>query len=149
MESEVVKRFWKAENTTLTFYPVDEEQPRLGGKVKASVMGINFQTLTPFMRTYHGVYGEDFITYGTIVSNGADPLNDDETLLKAIDGSMEECTDRHSFRFENDQVWYSRQVNGAHHDAEVEHEIAMTPLQPLIYQTWSETLFYGAGNRNM
>ena len=144
-----MKRFWKAENTSLTFYPIDEEQPRLGGKVKASVMGLNFQTLTPIMQTYHGVYGEDFITYGKLVSDVANPLDDDETLLKAIDGSMDECTDRHSFRFENDQVWYSREVNGEKIDADVEHNIAMTALQPMIYQTWSETMFYGAGNRNM
>lgn len=29
----VLKRFWRYENASITLIPVDEEQPRLGGKV--------------------------------------------------------------------------------------------------------------------
>lgn len=40
MES-AAKRFWKYESTTITFYPLNADEPRLGGKVKASVAGFN------------------------------------------------------------------------------------------------------------
>ena len=41
MES-VAKRFWKYESTTITFYPLNDQEPRLGGKVQAKVMGMDF-----------------------------------------------------------------------------------------------------------
>lgn len=63
MES-TAKRFWRYENTTITFYPLDDQQPRLGGKVEAKVMGLDVCTFTPYMKTYYGVYGEDFVSYG-------------------------------------------------------------------------------------
>jgi hypothetical protein len=67
MES-ALKRFWKYENTTITFYPLNDQEPRLGGKVKAAVIGFNWQTCTPYKKTYYGVYGEDFVTYGEFKS---------------------------------------------------------------------------------
>jgi len=67
MES-VAKRFWKIENTTITFYPVNSDEPRLGGKVQAKVMRLDVCTLTPYSKTYHGVYGEDFVSYGQFKS---------------------------------------------------------------------------------
>ncbi len=60
----VAKRFWKYENTTITFYPLDTNEPRLGGKVQAKVIGLDVRTFMPYQKTYHGVYGEDFVTYG-------------------------------------------------------------------------------------
>ena len=123
MES-IAKRYWKLENTTLTFAPIDQDQPRLGGRVVAKVMGLDIRTLTPYMNTYHGVYGEDFVSYGRLVGT-SNPLDDDNTLLKVIDGSAEhDVIDRHNWRFENNQVTYSRDVNAEHLDSEVEHAIA-------------------------
>ena len=57
-------RFWRVEDTTVTFYPVNTDEPRLGGKVAASVKGFDVSTFTPYTKTYYGVYGEDFVTYG-------------------------------------------------------------------------------------
>jgi hypothetical protein len=57
--------------------------------------------------------------------------------------------DQHNFKFANNTVTYSRQVCGVSNDAEVEHVIPESPLSPHIDQTWSESLFYGIGNKNM
>jgi hypothetical protein len=46
-------------------------------------------------------------------------------------------------------VTYSRQVNAEHKDTDVEHAIEPTTLGQNITQTWSEALFYGAGNAKM
>ena len=57
-------RFWRFEDTTVTFFPLSADEPRLGGKVQASVKGFDVRTFTPYTKTYFGVYGEDFVTYG-------------------------------------------------------------------------------------
>jgi len=41
--------------------PIDDAQPSLGGRVKASVKTMDFRTFTPSIKTYYGAYGEDFI----------------------------------------------------------------------------------------
>jgi len=38
--------------------------------------------------------------------------------------------DKHTFKFENNQVTYKRQVNGQHLDTEVEHAIEESVLTP-------------------
>ena len=43
--------------------PIDDEQPRLGGKVKASIFTFDVRTFTPSFATYFGAYGEDFISF--------------------------------------------------------------------------------------
>ena len=48
----------------MTFYPVNPDEPRLGGKVAANVKGFDVRTFSPYTKTYYGVYGEDFVTYG-------------------------------------------------------------------------------------
>ena len=68
MES-ALGRFWKVEDTTVTFYPVNADEPRLGGKVAASVKGFDVSTFSPYTKTYYGVYGEDFVTYGQFKGN--------------------------------------------------------------------------------
>ena len=106
MES-VAKRFWKYESTTITFYPLNDQEPRLGGKVQAKVLGMDFSTFTPYSKTYHGVYGDDFVSYGTFKSNDS-PRDCDETLLKLFDDADREVTDQHNFKFANNTVTYSR-----------------------------------------
>jgi len=39
-------RFWKYENSTINLIPVDENEPRLGGKVQVRSFVIDFRTLT-------------------------------------------------------------------------------------------------------
>lgn len=57
-------RFWRHESTKLSLTPADPEQPRLGGSVVAKVRGFDVRTFTPFFKTYHGVYSEDYLAYG-------------------------------------------------------------------------------------
>ena len=53
------------------------------------------------------------------------------------------------FKFSDQQVTYSRSVNGEQKDADVNHAIETTQLNQCLGDTWSETLFYGAGNAKM
>jgi hypothetical protein len=57
-------RFWRYENAFVTLYPIDEEQPRLGGKVKVNAFVLDVRTFTPQLKTLYGVYSDDFITFG-------------------------------------------------------------------------------------
>ena len=140
-------RFWRQEQCTIKFQPADESQPRLGGSVQVSVMGFDHTTFMPFRKTYHGIYAEDFVTYGEYKSGV--PENDEE-LLMIMDESTEEVTDMHTFKFtEGGSVTYERKVNGDHHDAEIEHSIEESELSADVGQSWTETLFYGAGNSGM
>ena len=67
-----------------------------------------------------------------------------------VEGDLvEDVKDRHTFRFENDRLYYGRDVNGETNDAEVEHAISESELSPSYAQTWSETMFYGLGNKHM
>jgi len=56
---------------------------------------------------------------------------------------------RTTFRFENNNLFFKREINGEIFDTEVEHEVKEAKLTPLIDQSWSETLFYGLGNKNV
>ena len=147
MES-LAKRFWKFENTQITLHPLDDSDPRQGGRVQARVSGIDVRTLTPYTKTLYGVYGEDFITFGDYGSSDNVRDNDSE-LLKLFDENDSSVVDKHTFKFEKNQVTYQRAVNGEHLDPEVEHSIEETELTPHVEQTWSETLFYGIGNKNI
>ena len=40
-------------------------------------------------------------------------------------------------------------VNAETNDIDVEHAIEQSELTPSVAQTWSETLFYGVGNKDM
>jgi len=57
-------RFWRYEINSITLVPVNPQEPRLGGKVTAKVRGFDFRTFTPYTKSYFGVYGEDFLTFG-------------------------------------------------------------------------------------
>jgi hypothetical protein len=99
-------------------------------------------------RTYQGVYGEDFINFGEFSSGNV--LDNEEALLSVCEGDLvADVLDRHSFRFENDRLYYGRDVNAETNDIDVEHAIEQSELTPSVAQTWSETLFYGVGNKDM
>ena len=147
MES-LAKRFWKCENTQITLFPVNEADPRQGGRVQARVTGLDVRTFTPYSKTMYGVYGEDFLTFGQFKDN-SNVGSDDSALLKLFEDAAEDVVDKHTFKFENNQVTYKREVNGQLVDTEVEHAIEESVLTPHVDQTWSETLFYGLGNKNM
>ena len=99
-------RFWKYSDTRINLIPVDEEQPRLGGRVQATERSFDIRTFTLNSTNYHGVYGEDFITFGQF-SADVDP-EDDAQLLKIMDADSEDVVDRHTFKFADQKVSYSR-----------------------------------------
>ena len=74
-------RLWKIENTKFTLHPLDENDPAGGGKMEGSCFTFNARTFTFHTKTLYGIYGEDFVQYGTFVTEG-DPLNDEEYLLE-------------------------------------------------------------------
>ena len=95
-------------------------------------MGLDVRTMTPYMKTYYGVYGDDFVSYGKFMSS-ENPIEHEETLLKLFeDEEMHEVVDKHTFKFENNQVTYQRQVNEAQLDAELEHAIEESVMTPHI-----------------
>lgn len=145
-----VRRFVRYENAKITLLPLDESQPRLGGKVKVSAFIMDWRTFTPQWKTLYGIYGDDFITFGEFAKASGDPLHNEELLLKVVDeNDTTTVADRVTFKFENNSLHYKREVNPEVKDTEIEHPIPETKLSPLIDQTWSETLFYGLGNKNI
>ena len=140
-------RFWKYSDTRINLQPINEEEPRLGGRVQATQTSFDVRTFTLQNKTYHGVYGEDFLTFGQFAEE-ADPENE-ATLLKIFEEGSEEVVDRHMFKFADQQVTYGRSVNAEYVDADVEHEIETTQLHNNVGDSWSEALFYGVGNSKM
>ena len=78
-------RFWRYENAFISLFPVDVNQPRLGGKVRVKVLAMDFRTFTPSWKTLHGVYSDDFITFGEFKKEAGDPFHDEALLLKIVD----------------------------------------------------------------
>ena len=147
MES-MLGRFWLFADTRINLIPLDESEPRLGGRVLATQTTVDFSTLTLQNKHYHGVYGEDFLTYGEFAED-QNP-EDEATLLKIFDDADQSAVvDRHTFKFDETKVSYSRRVNSEVKDAETEHQIDETPLSQSVGNTWSEVLFYGQGNAKM
>ena len=141
-------RFWKYQDARISLFPLDDQQPRLGGRVQATEYTIDFRTLQPSVTTYFGVYGEDFLTYAQFAES--ENVDDEGTLLKIFEENSDVVLDKHTFKFdENQKVTYSRQVNPSAKDTEIDHQIEETELSPVIRDTWSETLFYGVGNKQM
>ena len=125
MES-LLGRYWMYSDTRINLIPLDDNEPRLGGRVQATQTSFDVQTFTLSNKHYHGVYGEDFLAYGEF-SDDVDP-GSDATLLKLFEDGAEEVVDRHYFKFADQQVTYSRSLNSDVKDTEVEHEIESTPL---------------------
>lgn len=72
-------RFWKYADTRIQLTPLDENEPRMGGRVQATETCFDIRTFTLANKTYHGVYGEDFLAYAEFHSD-ADPESE-ATLL--------------------------------------------------------------------
>ena len=91
-------RFWKYQDTRINLLPVDESQPRLGGRVQATQTTFDIQTFTLSNTHYHGVYGEDFLTFGKF-DDSAD-VDNEATLLQIFEDSSDAVVDRHYFKFD-------------------------------------------------
>ena len=72
-------RFWRYQDTSINLEPLDENQPRLGGRVTANMRTFDVRTLTLGSKQLHGVYGEDFLAFGQF-AEGQD-AEDEATLL--------------------------------------------------------------------
>ncbi len=143
-------RFWRYENGYVTLIPVDETQPGLGGKVKVNAFVLDVRTFTPQLKTLYGVYSDDFITFGEFKKEAGNPLENEEVLLKVCDDQDNSTVvDKVQFRFDSNSLFYSREVNPEVKDTEIEHPVGESKLLPHINQTWSETLFYGLGNKRV
>jgi len=57
-------RFWRYENASISLIPLDETNPQNGGKVQVKAFMMDFQTFTPQIKTFYGVYSDDFIAFG-------------------------------------------------------------------------------------
>ncbi len=143
-------RYWRYENARITLIPVDESQPQLGGKVQVKAFVMDWRTFTPSLKTLYGVYSDDFITFGEFSKDSGNPLDSEETLLKLFDENDQTTVpDKTTFRFQNNALFYKREVNGEVVDTEIEQEVNDSKLHPIVEQSWSETLFYGVGNKRV
>ena len=146
-------RFWRYENAYISLFPVDESQPRLGGKVRVKALTVDWRTFTFKLRTLYGIYSDDFITFGEFdkaTIQGEDPFHNEALLLKVVDEEDRTTVpDRHIFKFENNALHYKREVNSETRDTEIEHPVSEHKLSPLIDQTWSEVFFYGLANKRV
>ena len=143
-------RFWRYENATINLIPVDENEPRLGGKVQVKSFVLDLRTLPVGFKNQYGVYSDDFVTFGTFDKEQGNPLDNEEILLKIVadvSGENSIISDKTTFKFENNQLYFSKEVNEEKSDVEVNHPISETKLDAQVAQSWTETFFYGVGNK--
>jgi len=57
--------------------------------------------------------------------------------------------DKTTFKFDNNAIFFQKEVNSKIADTEVEHEIEETKLEIVHKPTWTEALFYGCGNNTV
>lgn len=146
----LLKRFWLYENTSITLIPVDASEPRLGGKVQARSLVVDFRTLTFGMKNQYGVYSDNFVVFGTFDKDLGSPIENEELLLKVMDNEIHgdsALVDKTSFKFEDNGIYFSKEVNEEKDDVEINHAIEETKLDVLVDESWTEALFYGVGNK--
>ena len=147
-----MQRFWKYEQATINLVPVDEAEPRLGGKVIVSSKSFDFQTLTPAAESLYGIYSDNMLTFGRFDKTAGNPLDDEELLLKLTEdvaGESNPVLDKVTFTFSGNQLTFQKEVNEERLDAEVNHAVEATQLDTVHDETWIEALFYGRGNAAM
>ena len=144
------QRFHKLESARFTLHPLDEEDPRQGGKVTVKSLIFDVRTFTLQMKTLYGIYGDDFIQFGEFQKN-TNPLEDEELLLKITEDveNSDDVLQRSTFRFENDELTYTHDVNHNLLDGDLHHAIPESQLVHSTKRSWSEIFFYGVGNQSM
>ena len=143
-------KYWKIETNRFILHPLNPEDPRQGGKVTVKRLLFDIRSLTFKMRTLHGIYGDDFIQYGEFVGS-SNPLDDEERLLQLteeIEGS-DDIMYKTTFRFENDNLTYTHEINETLVDGETNYAVPEYELMFSPKTSWSEKLFYGVGNKAM
>lgn len=112
----------------------------------------DFRTFTPQITNQHGIYSDDFVTFGTFIKEAGNPLENEEVLLKLVDEHNEHddnIVDKTTFRFEANQLSFTREVNPEISDVEINLEIVQSPLDNVNKDSWTEALFYGLGNKTV
>lgn len=145
-------RYWMYQNATINLIPLDESKPRQGGKVHVKGYSFDFRTLTPQTINQYGIYSDDFVTFGTFSKDAGNPLDNEEVLLKIVDEHNtfnNEVVDKTTFRFDNNEVTFEREVNPELSDTEINHAVGSTRLDVVQNESWTETLFYGIGNKSV
>ena len=152
-QESLVGRYWRYEHSRMSLTPIDAEQPRLGGTVKVQSFVADWRTMTGGFKTQYGVYSDDFITYGTFAKDAGNVADDEASLLRLVEEPNLEDTssilDKTTFRFDNNALSFSREVNSEVCDPEVEHAIPEAPLVPQHTNSWTESMFYGIGNQKV
>ena len=148
--STIAKKFWKIESSRFTLHPLDAEEPRQGGKVTVKSLVFDIRTFTIAMKTLYGIYGDDFIQYGTF-KNDINPLEDEATLLQLTDSieNSDSVAEKITFKFIGDELFFSHEINQSLLDPDTNHQIDESHLLVSTKTSWSEKLFYGLGNQNM
>ena len=69
-----------------------------------------------------GIYGEDFLQYGTFLSEG-DPMNDEKFLLEITNDSSPHIGERISFWYDTDKIHFKVDINPENVNPEICHWI--------------------------
>ena len=120
----------------------------LGGKVKVTSIGVDVRTLTPIYKTQYGIYGDDFLSFGEF-KDGQDPLSNEELLLKLNDDASGDVVEKRTFKWSQNRMFYEHQIDESTRDPEIHHAVAETEIRDMIDETWTETFFYGLGNKSI
>ena len=147
----VMGRYWRYDTATINLIPIDESNPRLGGKVHVKGYAFDFRTFTPQAINQYGVYNDQFVSFGTFNADAGNPLDNEELLLSVVDNNNvnENVVDVTTFIFENNQLSFEREVNGDLADTEINHAVERSNLATVNTDSWTETFFYGLGNRSV
>ena len=144
-QETLLGRYWLYQNATISLLPLDESNPRQGGKVHVKGYGFDFRTFTPVSIDQYGIYSDDFVTFGTFKEGN--PLDNEQVLMQIVDErASSQVVDKTTFRFHNNTLSFQRDVNADLTDPEVNHAVDPTDLSLAYDNSWSETLFYGVGN---
>jgi hypothetical protein len=57
--------------------------------------------------------------------------------------------DKTTFKFENNQISFQRDVNPELSDVDINHSVENTLLDVVNNDSWTEALFYGIGNKSV
>ena len=97
------------------------------------------------------MYNDEFVSFGTYTKDAGNPLDSDELLLKVVDDHSQSdlISDKTTFTFKNSELHFEREVNGDMTDPSLNHAIASTKLDGINKDSWTESLFYGLGNKSV
>ena len=129
----------------LNFIPLDENNLGAGGKISGHRQIYDLRTLTYKVKPLFGIYGEDFVKYGTFITEGK-PWEDEEYLLEITKDNSPHIGEWTEFKFDTDRIHFSHHVNTDVMNPEIYHSISESILIPETWKTWSERLYFGLAN---